>query len=109
MPIYKTRSIGDQVFREVNIEEAIAASQTESSSQGDRWRVGGRSQSIDVPHLLDTNKKKSKRLFGRKVCIPYYYCFAGINAILRFLVLSIVKTCTCSIITILARMQRLVS
>ncbi len=78
--LYKTRSIGDQVFREVNIEEAIAVSQTESSSQGDRWRVhvgvGVRSQSIDISsQSLDINKKKSKRLFGRKVhCmyVPYY-------------------------------------
>ncbi len=71
MALYKTRSFGDQVFREVNIEEAIAVSQTESSSQGDRWRVGVgvRSQSIDISaQTLDTNKKKSKRLFGRKVC-----------------------------------------
>ncbi len=79
LALYKTRSIGDQVCREVNIEDAIAASQsdlpTHTSSQGDKWRVGrqgsGRSQSIDVSHLLDTNtgKKKSKKLFGhKKVC-----------------------------------------
>ena len=62
------------MFREVNIEDAIAASQADNqtsfASQGDRGRVhhvSGRSKSIDATLVLDTGKKKGRKLFGKKV------------------------------------------
>ena len=82
IPIFKTRSIGAQVVREVNIEEAIEYARSQatqgegdpssSASQGARTRIWAQERSKSIDTTLNDSiggKKRSKRIFDRKVCL----------------------------------------